>query len=277
MRKLIGLTIAILVAGASILHPTTLRQLTLQQLTQASTAIIRGHPIAQESRWNDAHTEIDTFTTFAVESVVKGKVGQAVVVKQPGGTVGNFHVRVPGVVHFVPEASYVLFLEPSRDNPARYLVVGMMEGAYRIYRDPQTGEERVIRPFGSALEGAGGGLASEETLPLRSFQERLQSAMARSFTLPATVSLPVVIRSAAFRGVGRMEVRAQTTAAIYPDATTLIPAGSVVEGTAVRHGSVWMIHWMRIFIRGQAADISAHSEVMGRLQGQATVAREVKP
>src|SRR5712692_5436265 len=79
---------------------TTLVRLSLEQLTEASSAIVRGRVVSQESRWNPHHTRIVTFTTLAVAETMKGAPGSTVVVEQLGGTVGNIRVHVSGTVHF---------------------------------------------------------------------------------------------------------------------------------------------------------------------------------
>ena len=55
--------------GSAALRPcraTTLVRLSLEQLSQASTHVVRGHAVRQESRWNPEHTRIVTLTTVAV-------------------------------------------------------------------------------------------------------------------------------------------------------------------------------------------------------------------
>jgi hypothetical protein len=146
----LGLILATL--SPSVAHATTLVRLSLEQLSQASTAIIRGRVVSQESHWNDTHTQIVTLTSVRVDRVLKGQPASTVVIEQQGGAVGRIHVHVPGTARLLPQGDYLLFLEPAPTNPARHLLVGMLQGSYRIYRDSSTMEERIIQPVGGFSE-----------------------------------------------------------------------------------------------------------------------------
>src|SRR3989442_5725183 len=112
---------------------TTLVRLSLEQLTEASTAIVRGHVVSQETRWNPAHTHIFTTTTVAVDQTLKGNAQPEVVIEQLGGKLGHRREYVAGTVHFFPQASYWLFLElAAAGTGRRYMVVAIAQRAYRI-------------------------------------------------------------------------------------------------------------------------------------------------
>ncbi len=239
---------------------TTLIRLSLDQLSQASTAIVRGRVLNQVSQWNSEHTRISTLTTIAVENILKGTLPSVLVIQQPGGTVGNFHVHVAATVHFQPQRSYILFLEPSEADPSKHLVVGMLQGAFPIYRDATTGEERVIRPFGGLFEAR---RASAQTLSLQEFRQQISAALAAPIAIPAGTSLPVVIQSTEFSGVGRVQVRSKTARDVFPNPTVVIPAGSALEGTGEMVSGKWVIHWTSLSIRGRRVPISAISEEPG--------------
>lgn len=246
---------------------TSLVQLSLQQLTQAASNVLQGHVVSQVSEWNASHTEIVTLTTIAVDSDTKGNTPSTVVVEQPGGTLGHFRVYVPGTVHFFPQSRYVLFLERAPATPAHYHVVGMMQGAYRIYRDQRTGQERVITPMGRFFYGqpaAGGHVTTQpETMPLQEFHQKVSSAIAKPIVIPSGTALPLVIRSVSFDGVGRIEVEAETTQDVYPNTQTVIPAGSLVDGWGSKTAGHWTLHWTAVSIRGREASIKATHQVSG--------------
>ncbi len=88
---------------------SSLMRLSMEQLSQASTEIVRAQVTDRESRWNASGTQIETVTTLLVSQVVKGLPKSAVAVQQFGGTVGNVHQFVAGSVQFEPQAEYVLF------------------------------------------------------------------------------------------------------------------------------------------------------------------------
>ncbi len=258
--------LVLLAASASVpaARATTLVRLSLEQLVQASTEIVGAHVVSQESRWTPDHTRIITLTTLALDQTFKGNPPATLVVEQPGGTVGNTHVRVPGTILFRPQARYVLFLEVSRSNPSHYLPVGMFQGAYRIFRDETTREERVIVPMGSMADtaGSGGGQMNfpAQTVSISEFRQGLFAASRRPLEIPRGTSIPLVIQSVEPRGAGRVRVLARTTVSVYPSSKAIVPAGSRVEGTATLVSRAWKIHWTELDIRGTRVPISAHSE-----------------
>ncbi|MGH9404139.1 MAG: hypothetical protein ACRD2P_18805 [Terriglobia bacterium] len=241
---------------------TSLVRLSLDQLTQASSAVLQGHVVSQASQWNAQHTEIVTLTTVAVDQNVKGNTPSTVVVEQLGGTVGRLHVAVPGTMHFSPQARYELFLQPSAANASHFLLVGMREGAYRIYTDPETRQERVVNPMGGvayrqAQGTAGTSGVAPATVPLDQFQQRVSSAVATAIVIPSGTAIPLTVRSVSFDGVGRIQVEAQASADVYPSSHLIIPAGSLVDGWGQESGGQWTLHWTAVSIRGVRASISA--------------------
>ncbi|HUY13136.1 MAG TPA: hypothetical protein VMX16_05805 [Terriglobia bacterium] len=243
---------------------TSLVQLSVQQLTQASAVILRGHAVNQVSRWNANHTSIETLTTIAVDQSMKGQPASTVVVRQTGGTVGRIREYVPGSVRFLPGAGYMLFLEPSQIAPSEYLVVGMMQGAYRVFRDPNTGEERVINPTGKYFHGTRGPVSSvpssPQTVPLRQFQQQVAGAISAPVVIPTGTAIPLKIESASFDGVGRMALQARTTADLFPNDHLVVPAQSTLTGYGQRVAGHWVVHWSTVEIGGTPVKIRTAPE-----------------
>ena len=262
---LIGIALSLAALPA---FSTSLVRLSLDQLTRASSAVLQGHVIAQTSQWNARHSEIITLTTVAVDQNIKGATPATVVVQQLGGTVGRLRVAVPGEMHFYPQARYELFLQPSQSNPAHFLLVCMREGAYRIYTDPVTHQERVINPMGGAVyrhapgqaQGTSGASPAEPvTMPLDQFQQRVSIAAAATIVVPSGTAIPLTVRSVSYAGVGRIQLEATASADIYPNAHVIIPAGSLIDGWGQESGGRWTLHWTEISIRGARARITASS------------------
>ncbi|MGH9397207.1 MAG: hypothetical protein ACRD18_10210 [Terriglobia bacterium] len=260
---------------------TSLVRLSLDQLTQASNAVLKGHVVGQTTQWNATHTEIVTLTTIAVDQNVKGNTPAQVVVEQMGGTIGHMHLMVPGTERFYPQAHYELFLQAGAANPSHFLLVGMREGAYRIYRDPETHQERVINPVGNVFYRNGSGAlpsasptgsstAVPATMPLDEFQQKVSSAMARPIVIPRGTAIPMIVRSVSFDGVGRVQLEAETSAELYPNSRVVVPAGSRVDGWGQESGGRWTLHWTAVSIRGSQAHISAtdHVASASRLRGE---------
>ncbi len=246
---------------------TTLVRLSLDQLSRASTAIVRAHTLAQQSQWTPGHTRVITLTTLVLDEAMKGQPPATLVVEQPGGVIGNLHVRVAGVVLFRPGTEYVLFLEPSSTNAAHFQPVGMMQGAYRVFRDATTGAERVILPLGNLLAGkrtiGGGGGISGQTIPLPEFQQHVSAALLAPMLVPRGAALSLAITTTEPAGAGRLRVVARTNSTAYPSLNVVIPAGSAVEGTAQLVSGIWRIHWTGISVRGERGSITGESEEPG--------------
>ncbi len=272
------LALVLSLAGAGLASATTLVRMSLDQLTQAASDVVQGHVVSQTSQWNAMHTQIITLTTIAVDSNVKGNTPATVVVRQLGGTVGHYRVYVPDTVHFYTQSKYMLFLEHVSSNAAQYRLVGMMEGAYRIYTDPQTRQERVINPVGYLFSGppqsGGPAVALPATMPLTTFQQNVSTAMAKPIVIPADTVIPIVIHSVSFNGAGRILVEGETAADVFPNRQVVIPAGSLVDGWGSEVPGGWVLHWTAVSIRGRQASISAINQVSAapQLQGERVTA-----
>jgi hypothetical protein len=258
---LLAVFVAVLMAASA--SATTLMRMSLDQLAEASTEIVRGRVISQETLWNPGHTRIYTYTTLALEQSYKGNPPSSLVVQQPGGRIGKVQVFVAGTVQFHAQVGYVLFLERSAVGSSKFLLVGMMQGAYRIYRDATTQEERLILPLGSLTRGAPasgvGSVIAGPAVPARQFQKDVSAALNSPLSIPRGTAISVAIKSAQFTGVRRMGVKGRTTSDLFPNSALVIPAGSAVSGMAERTGDSWRISWSEVSIGGKPVLLSARS------------------
>lgn len=245
--------LASLPAGA-----TTLVRMTLSQLSQASSTIVQGRVVSQQMQWNAAHTRIVTLTTVEVGRALKGQPASTLVIEQLGGTVGNFHVRVPGTAYLRPQTDYILFLEPS-GNAQDYHVVGMVQGALPITSNGNGLERRVILPLGALRTGNSRVLSPSPTLG--EFQMTLSGVLRAPIVIPSGTLMPVLVQSTQFHGAGQVSVVGRTTSDLFPSHSVVIPAGSEVQGIAQRVGKNWKIYWNSVSVRGREAKISGTSQV----------------
>jgi len=257
------------VAALSPARATTMVSMSLAQLAQASSDVVQARVVSQRSEWSAAHTQIVTITTLAVLQTLKGDAPSTVQIRQLGGTVGNLTVSVPGEVAFRPQAEYILFLEPA--DGSNYQVVGMTQGAYPVYQDATSHEDRVVLPLNQApiqsLVAGGGNPAG--TVPLLGFHKFVATVVNAGIEIPHGFNLPVAIAYTESRGTGRMHVYGKTTAQLFPNKDVVIPMGTEVEGEAVLRDGSWTIYWDEVSIRGVHARISAISnEAEGSLRGR---------
>ena len=251
---------------------TTLVRMSLSQLAQASSTIVQGHVVAQATRVNPAHTRIMTYTTVQLDKALKGQPPATLIIEQQGGTIGNFHVRVPGTAFLRPQTEYVLFLEPVTGKAQTYHMVGMMQGAFRVYRDRHGAQRRVVLPLGALSTGGSSRMLSQSPA-LGEFQMTVAGVLAAPIVIPPGTSIPVVVISTQFQGAGQAVVVARTTSDLFPSQAVVIPAGSQVVGAAQRQGTKWKIYWSSVSVRGRQAHISATSETSAgkSLKGRAMV------
>jgi len=249
---------------------TTLIRMSLSQLAQASSTIVQGKVVAQTTRTNAANTRVYTYTTVQLEKALKGRPPSTIIIQQPGGTVGNFHVRVPGTALLRPAAHYVLFLERAAGAGGNYHLVGMMQGAFRVYRKRNGAERHVVLPLGSLSTGSSSTTISQSPT-LGQFRMTVSGAVEAPIVIPSGTPIPVVIVSTEFQGAGQAVVIARTTSDLFPSKSVVIPTGSQVVGNAQRQGTKWKIYWNSVSVRGRPAHISATSETSAAegLKGQA--------
>jgi hypothetical protein len=250
-------------------HATTMVSMSMEQLTQASSDIVQARVVDQVCGWNAAHTQILTITTLEVSQTLKGNAPSSVQVRQLGGTVGNITLSIMGDVAFRPQGEYVLFLEPA--DGSYYDVVGMTQGAYPVYQDALSKQQRVVLPSNLAqiqsLVSGGGNPVG--TVPLGGFHKYVTTLVNAGIQIPHGLSIPLSIAYTESSGVGRVRVYGKTTAQLFPNKRLVIPAGSDVEGEAVLSAGNWTIHWDEVRIRGVHAEISAIShESEGSLRGR---------
>lgn len=132
------LLVAVLVATAS---ATTLRPMSIERLTNASSDVVVARAEDSWTEWNAARTVIYTITRFRVQRAWKGAAPETVLVKQTGGKIGNLQQKVAGVRHWGKGERAVLFLRPSKERGGAFAVTGLVQGNFRVIR--QAGEELV--------------------------------------------------------------------------------------------------------------------------------------
>jgi hypothetical protein len=271
MRRIALLILPVLIILTSVpARSTTLVRMSLDQLSQAASVIVRGRVVGQETQWNAERTRIYTLTTLEVEEAVKGSPGSTVVIQQPGGTIGNIHVFVPGTIPFRAQTEYVLFLEPAA-KASRYMVVGMGQGSFLVVRSGQ-GKQRVAFPTGMLRLGQGQEFMGP-TAPLDQFRQTVSQAVAAPVVVPRGAAIRVVIDSAQFAGSGHMQISGHTASDLFPSPALVIPAGSRVDGMARRAGEEWQVTWTGLSIRGRQVEIrgSSHFAASADWQGRSAV------
>ena len=113
---------------------TTIVPMSVEDLTRASSDVVEGRALHSWTSWNAQHTLIYTYTTFQVSRTLKGRSADVVTVKQPGGTADGYTQKVAGVRQFQEGEDALLFLRPSAAADGTQVVVGLLQGNFRIAR-----------------------------------------------------------------------------------------------------------------------------------------------
>ncbi len=150
------LSVVIIILLCTLVGATTFLPQSFDELDKKATHILIGTVVVQKSIQESK--VISTETTLHVEEWLKGTSSiQTVIVKEPGGSVGDVLMVVPGSAQFVPGEHVVIFFEANKktnNNAALTAVlyghtVGMAQGKFSIQKD-KSGTEVLINDLGGA-------------------------------------------------------------------------------------------------------------------------------
>jgi hypothetical protein len=154
---------------------TTVRPVSLETMTSQATLVAEGKAISSQSQWNPSHTLIVTYTRFRISRVLKGGAASEVTIRQPGGSAGVYRDVVHGVRYLKPGEEAALLLKASGDPDGSMIVVGLMQGMFRMQREA-SGAVFVSNGM-AAVEATGPGGASTSfqgtRIPLSEFEARV--------------------------------------------------------------------------------------------------------
>lgn len=142
-----------------------------------ASSIVLGRCLEQQSRWDDNHKLILTYTTFRVEKMFKGQPAQNVTVVTPGGVVGTTAQDVVGIPRFEKGNDHVLFVRNTRSGPT---VLYFDQGAYHVVSESG---ERMVKPLVSSAvlvdTQRGMAVAPERPRTLRDFESHVRESVRR--------------------------------------------------------------------------------------------------
>ncbi len=133
----VGLTLAL--ATAPTATATTLAPLTIEQIADASTWVIRG-TVTEVWTDLDERGKVWTHARVRVAQSYKGQDAPSeVVIDQMGGTFGAVTTHVPGSAGFSVDEDLFAFVYQS-PRTGRTVLVSKYLGKYTVRRDPETGD-----------------------------------------------------------------------------------------------------------------------------------------
>jgi hypothetical protein len=148
MFKVLGLIVA--VWSCCLAAAATLQQLSLDQMTQSATAIIRAHVLSSSASF----TGSTIYTHYRLQTSETWKGFPAAEVMLPGGVAGGYRQAFPGVPALQTGGEYVLFLWTSSTGITH--LVGLSQGIFGMNRQTD-GSMEVSRPeIGETMLDAAG-------------------------------------------------------------------------------------------------------------------------
>lgn len=172
-NALLALTI-LLSAEAS---ATLSRAISFDDKVHNAQSIVLGTAIRSESRWDESHRWILTYTTFRIEKSLKGFPAQEITIVTPGGTVEGIHQETIGVPRFRNGEERVIFVRNSQAGPT---VLYFEQGAYDVLN---VRGERIVKPAVSSAvlidSQRGMAVSPEEPRSLREFEASVRDSMRR--------------------------------------------------------------------------------------------------
>lgn len=136
MRAVTALSALAVVAAAAIGAPgaSVFRKEDVQSLRRSSEAVIHARVLDVSSYWNGDHTLIFTDVRLEVKESLAGGADPEIVVRVPGGTVGDFTIEMEGAPRFALDDEVVAFI--GRWGDGARMVSGYFQGLSRVERDP---------------------------------------------------------------------------------------------------------------------------------------------
>jgi hypothetical protein len=174
---LIGVTLSVFaVLGAGIAGATSMTALDLKMLLARADRVVLATVVSQESHWTENRDAIYTDAVVRVERSYKGKlkVGQTVVVRREGGSVGGIGMRVYGSPSWSPNEEAVVFLE---ERGGASWVVGMAQGKWQV--STQNGQKVVHADLSGIAFLQSGQPALAGPRPLAEVEREIRALVAR--------------------------------------------------------------------------------------------------
>ena len=168
MPKLVKFACVALLGVQNLLQATTLEQLSLDEIIQKSTGILRAKVLSSYTALRG--TDMYTFYRLEVSEGWKGtRVAEVAV---PGGVLGGVRQTVAGAPYLTPGEDYVLFLWTGKSGLTQ--VIGMSQGVFTVKVDA-SGNVLVSRgAIAEAMVDSAGRPVQNSSISLRLSEMRMR-------------------------------------------------------------------------------------------------------
>lgn len=169
---------ALLLLAPLAAEATIVRAVAFDEKVEQAEGIVVGTCIAQESRWDDAHERILTYSTFRVEKTLKGAVDPEITLVTPGGKVGNIVQEIIGVPRFREGEENVVFVRNTKAGPT---VAFLEQGNYKVVKDARGDRMAMPAVTSSVLvdTGRGTAVAPESARSMRDLEGAVRDTIRR--------------------------------------------------------------------------------------------------
>jgi len=170
MTRAVFLSAAAALLAAAPAAAATALPATVEGLARASTLVVRGTVEGQEVRVGADGSRLYTFVALRVAEALKGEAPALLLVRVPGGVLGERGQRVAGAAAFADGEEVVAFLSPAG---AVHQVTGMAQGKFTVAggeaRPDLSGLELLPRQLPAGERAAG-------PMPLAELRRRVEGA-----------------------------------------------------------------------------------------------------
>jgi hypothetical protein len=147
----------------------TLQQLSLDQMTQSATAIVRAHVTGSSAGF----TGSTVYTHYKLQVSETWKGAPTAEVMLPGGTAAGYRQSFPGVPTLQTGAEYVLYLWKSSTTGITH-IVGLSQGIFSVTQQAD-GSVQVSRPkIGETILDAGGHPVRDQAIQMQLSEMKTQ-------------------------------------------------------------------------------------------------------
>ena len=136
-------------SAASLVQTSTIQKLSFDRLIGEADLIVRGRVDEIKSRQASDRRSMTTVVTITIERQFKGPKVSSVTIEQPGGTLGDVSLSVPGLAEFTSGEDVILFLKRKRGDTLD--IVGGKQGKFTAKTQPGSYNE-VVEDFAHRTE-----------------------------------------------------------------------------------------------------------------------------
>jgi len=151
LKKILYPLVLIALIAYSNAHPSSIKQLDIDQLISQSELVFKGQVVDIQTNWNTAKTEIFTQISFRVDDIISGTLdSNNLTLSFVGGTVNGETVIIEGSA--MPEINErgIYFVSSTKQQLVNPLV-GWAQGHYITQKD-QLGVERLMTQSKNPIE-----------------------------------------------------------------------------------------------------------------------------